>query len=141
MTKHTEKWIRNLIAGLDEHVDPETRRLILERCGRDCITKKMIDRAREVYSDSENLEDFLRRYSGVNSHLHVEEGGVYLVYPKCYCPTVRNIPPEQLSATYCDCSRGWAKALFEGGTGRRVEVVREASVVNGDGECRFRIVF
>lgn len=141
MTKHTEKWVRNLIAGLDEYVDPETRKQILERCGRDCITKKMIDRARELYSDSEDLEDFLRRYSGVNSHLHVEDGSVYLVYPKCYCPTVKNIPPGHLSASYCDCSRGWAKSLFEGATGQLVEVVREASVVNGDGECRFRIVF
>lgn len=140
MTKHTEKWVRNLIVGLDEHVDPETRRLILERCGRDCVTKKMIDRARKVYSESEDLEDFLRRYSGVNSHLYVEEGGVYLVYPKCYYPTVKKIPPGQLSATFCDCSRGWAKALFEGATGRQVEVVREGSVIIGDGECRFRIV-
>ncbi len=141
MTKHTKKWVRNLIAGLDEYIDPETRTLILERCGRDCITGKMIERAREVYSESEDLKDFLRRYSGVNSHLHVEKGSVYLIYPKCYCPTVKDIPAGQLSATYCDCSMGWAKALFEGGTGRQVEVAREASIINGDRECRFRIVF
>jgi predicted hydrocarbon binding protein len=140
MTRHTEKWVKNLMTGLDEHVDEETCRLILERCGRECITKNVIEKAREVYSESEDLEEFLKNYSQVNRHLHLEDDGVYLVYPRCYCPTVKNMRPGQLSATYCDCSRGWAKALFEGATGRKVEVVREKSVVNGDGECRFRII-
>jgi predicted hydrocarbon binding protein len=141
MAKHTEKWIKNLIASLDKLVDEETRKLIFERCGRECIGKRNVTKARKVFLKSENIEDFLYKYSKVNEHLHHEDDGVYLVYPKCYCPVVKNIPPGQLSATYCECSKGWAKELFEGATGRQVEVVREKTILSGDEECRFKIVF
>jgi predicted hydrocarbon binding protein len=53
---------------------------------------------------------------------------------------VNKIPLGQLSATYCNCSRGWAKALFEGALGRPVEVVMEESIVEGDDQCKFRII-
>lgn len=141
MTKHTEKWVRNLIAGLDEHVDVDTCTKILEQCGRNCIGKSTVEKARRVFSKSDSLKDFLEKYAEVNKHLHLEEDKVYLVYPKCYCPTVNKIPPGLLSATYCNCSRGWAKALFEGATGQQVEVIKEKTIIGGDEECRFRIIF
>ena len=141
MAKHTEKWIENLMDSLDELVDEETCKLILERCGRECIGKSTVAKARKVFMKSEDIEGFLYKYSKVNEHLHHEGDGVYLVYPKCYCPVVKNIPPGQLSATYCECSKGWAKALFEGATGRQVEVVREKTILSGDEECRLKIVF
>jgi predicted hydrocarbon binding protein len=52
---------------------------------------------------------------------------------------VNKIPKGKLSKTYCNCSRGWAKALFEGATGKPVEVTMEKSIINGDNECKFRI--
>jgi predicted hydrocarbon binding protein len=53
---------------------------------------------------------------------------------------VNKILPSKLSATYCTCSRGWAKALFEEALGRPVEVIMEESIVKGDKQCKFRIV-
>ena len=40
---------------------------------------------------SENIEDFLYKYSKVNEHLHHDDDGFYLVYPKCYCPIMKNM--------------------------------------------------
>jgi predicted hydrocarbon binding protein len=54
---------------------------------------------------------------------------------------VNKIPKVKLSGTYCNCSRGWAKALFEGALGRPVDVVMEQSIIRGDEQCQFRIVF
>ncbi|MCK4478878.1 hypothetical protein KAU88_10215 [Candidatus Bathyarchaeota archaeon] len=53
---------------------------------------------------------------------------------------MNKIPPRKLSATYCNCSRGWAKELFEGVLGRPVGVIMEKSIIKGDDQCRFRIV-
>ena len=141
LAKYIEKWIKNLMDGLDELVDEETRKLILERCGRRCIGKNTVAKSRKVSLKSENIEDFLYKYSKENEHLHHDDDGFYLVYPKCYCPIIKNIPPGQLSATYCECSTGWAKALFEGATGRPVEVLRKKTILGGDEECRFKIMF
>jgi predicted hydrocarbon binding protein len=140
MTGRTEKWIACLIAGLNEHVDEETRAEILEQCGRQCQSQSLIKKARSIYENSRNIDEFLEKLSQVYKHLHREGGNVYIVYPKCYCSQVNKLPKGKLSGTYCNCSRGWAKALFEGALGRPVEVIKEQSIISGDKQCKFRII-
>lgn len=140
MGKRMERWITCLIAGLDEHVDEETRAKVLEKCGRQCIPQSFIKKARDIYGKSENMDEFLDKFGKVYEQLHREKDRLYIIYPKCYCSNVNKIPPGTLSTTYCNCSRGWAKALFEGALGRPVEVIMEESIVKGDKRCKFRII-
>ena len=140
MGKHSERWIAWLIAAMDETVDEETRTKILEKCGRQCQSENFIKKARKIYEKSKSVDEFLDQFGQVYKNLHREGDKVYIIYPKCYCPNVNKIPPGKLSATYCNCSRGWAKALFEGALGRPVEVIMEKSIVKGDEQCRFRVV-
>jgi predicted ArsR family transcriptional regulator len=140
MGGRTEKWIACLVAGLNEHVDEKTRALILEQCGRQCQSQSFIKKAKGIYQKSKDLDDFLEKFGQTYKHLRREGDRVYLVYPKCYCSQVNKIPKGKLSGTYCNCSRGWAKALFEGALGRAVEVKMEKSIVSGDNECRFRVM-
>ena len=140
MGKHTERWIASLIAALDKHVDEETQAKILEQCGRQCQSESFVKKARKIYEKSENVDEFLKKLGRVYKNLHRKGDKVYIIYPKCYCPNVNKIPPGKLSATYCNCSRGWAKALFEGALGKPVDVIMEESIVNGDEQCKFRIV-
>jgi predicted hydrocarbon binding protein len=129
-----------LMAGLDEHVEKETLAKVLEQCGRQCQSQSLVKKARSIYEKSRDTDDFLDKFGKVYKHLHKEGGSVYIVYPKCYCSIVNKIPPGKLSATYCNCSRGWAKALFEGALKRPVEVAMEESIKQGDKQCRFRII-
>jgi predicted ArsR family transcriptional regulator len=140
MSDRTGKWIAALIDGLDEHVDEKTRALVLEQCGRQCQSQSFIKKARDIYKKSRNTDDFLEKLGRVYKHLHREGDAVYIIYPRCYCSQVKKIPKGKLSGTYCNCSRGWAKALFEGALGRPVEVAMEKSMINGDNECRFRVM-
>jgi predicted hydrocarbon binding protein len=140
MVGRTEKWITTLIEGLDKNVNEKTRAAILEQCGRQCQSPTLIEKAKDIYKKSKNTDDFLEKFGQVYKHLHRERDRVYIVYPKCYCSQVNKIPRGKLSATYCNCSRGWAKALFEVALGRPVEVLMEKSIVNGDAQCKFRIM-
>jgi predicted ArsR family transcriptional regulator len=140
MPGRTEKWIITLIAGLNEHVDEKTRAEILEQCGRRCQSQSFIKKAKSIYQRSKDVDAFLDALRQDYKHLHREGDATYIIYPKCYCSQVNKIPKEQLSAAYCNCSRGWAKALFEGALGRPVEVVMEKSIINGDDECKLRIL-
>ena len=140
MTKRMEQWITCLIDGLDKHVDKETKAMILEQCGRQCQSQSFIEKARKIYKKSQTMREFLKAFSEVYENLHIEGNNIYIVYPKCYCSFVNKIPSGTLSATYCNCSRGWAKELFEKALGRSVEVVMEESIVNGDEQCKFKIV-
>jgi len=140
MSRRTEKWIARLIAGLDEHVDEKTRAVILEQCGRQCQSESSVRKAKAIYENSENIDDFLRRLGQKYKHLHIEGNNVHFIYPKCLCSQVNKIPKGKLSGTYCACSIGWTKALFEGALGKPVEVIMEKSIISGDDECRFKIV-
>ena len=140
MVGRTEKWITNLIDGLNENVDEKTIVKMLEQCGRQCQSQSFIKKAKEIYKKSKNADDFSEKLGRVYKHLHREGDRVYLMYPKCYCSQVNKIPKGKLSGTYCNCSRGWAKALFEGAIGRPVEVIMEKSIINGDNQCKFRVI-
>ncbi len=140
MSARMEKWITCLIEGLDKNVDTETIAKVLEQCGRQCQSQSFVKKAKDIFKKSKNVNDFLDKFGKVYKHLHREGDKVYIVYPKCYCSHVNKIPKGKLSATYCNCSRGWAKELFEGALGRPVEVIMKETIVNGDKQCKFQII-
>lgn len=140
MGSRTEKWIATLMDGLAKNIDEKTLAMVLEKCGRQCQSQGFVKKARSIYQKSNSTEEFLEKLGQIYEHLHVEGNKVYIVYPRCYCSQVNKIPKGKLSGTYCNCSRGWAKALFEGALGKPVEVNMEKSIVNGDDQCKFRII-
>jgi hypothetical protein len=92
-------------------------------------------------SKAKDLNEFLDKLGKVWSHLHREGENLYIVYKKCYCPLGRALLkdyPGQLSS-YCNCSRGWIKEMFEYALKKPVKVELEKSIVHGDNLCRFRI--
>lgn len=139
MSKRMERWITSLIDSLDKNVDEKTKAKILEQCGRQCQSQSFVEKARKIYQQSKNVDEFIDKLSQAYKHLHREGDNVYITYPRCYCPFVNKTPRNKLSWTYCNCSRGWAKQLFEGALGRPVEIVLEKSIVHGDDQCRFKV--
>ena len=136
--KHSHKWIKSLITALETELDEKTRAKILENCGRNCITHSFILRAKACKKDAKNQKEFLDKLSKVWKHLHLEGDNVYVVYEKCYCPFVKAYP-EKLSPTWCNCSRGWIKELFESALGKPVDVKLEKSIKQGDNICKFKV--
>jgi predicted ArsR family transcriptional regulator len=139
MVSTGEKWLCNLISGLEENVDDDTLKEVLENCGRKCQTQSMIKKAKAIYEKSKDVDTFLAEFGQTYKHLHIEKDGAYLVYSKCYCTRVNKIPHGQMPTIYCNCSVGWTKALFEGALGRPVNVTLEKSIIAGDNECRFKV--
>ena len=140
MSSRNEKWIMSLIDGLDKNVDEDTKAKILEQCGRQCQSQIFIKKARGIYQKSKDINDFLDKLGQVYKHLHREGDKIYIIYPRCYCSRVNKIPKGKLSWTCCNCSRGWAKALFEGASGRPVQVLRKETILHGDKQCKFQII-
>lgn len=136
--KHMHKWIESLMEMLDDRVSPDVRIEIFEACGRGCVPQSFIRSAQACKHEAEDDDDFLKRLSKVWGHLKIDGKKVYAVYEKCYCPLVRAYPGE-LSSTFCNCSRGWIKELFESALGREVDVEILSTIRRGDDVCRFEI--
>ena len=139
MVSRGEKWLCDFISGLDKSVDNEKLKQALEDCGRNCQSTSTIKKAKAIYERSKDIDAFLTEFGTTYKHLHREKDGVYITYPRCYCPRVNKIPQSLMPAIYCNCSVGWAKALFEGALGKSVDVKLEKSIIAGDNECRFKI--
>lgn len=147
--KHIHKWIYTLIRNLDAKVDEKTKILVLENCGRACITESFKQKVRKVSKESKNIDDFLNKLSKVWGHLKIKGKDIYVEYPRCYCPIVSSYPGKplkswskrswQLPKSWCNCSRGWIKELFEQSLGKSAKVTLEKSIKQGDKICRFKV--
>jgi predicted hydrocarbon binding protein len=136
--KHLHKWIKSLMENLDAKVDEETRVKVLENCGRTCISRSFIKRAQACKNSARNIDEFLDKLSQIWSHLQRDGDNIYVAYERCYCPLVKAYP-DKLSPTFCNCSRGWIKELFESVLERPVNIELEKSIRQGDDVCRFRV--
>ena len=134
----SSKWVVNVLDALDRLVDEETRIKVLESCGRKCIGAGFLARAEVLAKKSKNPEDFLEKLSKVWKHLHVDKNGVFVVYEQCYCPMVKAYRGE-LSPSFCNCSVGWIKELFERSLNKPVKVEKLGTVKQGSKQCTFRV--
>ena len=138
------KWLATLLAGLDEHVDGETRSRLMEACGKVCARHHAsVDIARSIKQETKNLDEFLEKLNQQKDYWcgkWVREGdAIYSVCKECGCPLVLAGLVE-LTPSFCDCSRGWVKAVFEVALGKPVEVELPQAVGKGDKVCKFVVL-
>ena len=138
------KWLATLMAGLDAEVDERIRAQVMGSCGRACAlhhgsieTVKTIQcNVREI----DELLDELNRQKNFWCGRWVRDGDtIYSVCEECGCPLVRAGLVE-LSPTFCHCSRGWVKAVFETALGSPVKVELEQAIGRGDPVCKFIVL-
>jgi predicted hydrocarbon binding protein len=137
--KFVHDWILNLMENMDEHLDDEVKVSLLEECGRACAGRHA---KAEALKHKGNLDGWLgvfKKWVG-SENVRREANTVRLAYSKCLCPLVQDHPPL-MSKTYCNCSRGWLKEVFETVVEKPVEVKLEDSIMQGGTQCRFLVSF
>lgn len=132
------KWLVNMLETLDSTVDEETRTRILENCGRKCIGGGFLARAQALARKSKDQEEFLEKLGKVWKHLHIDDNGVFVVYEQCYCPMVKAYKGK-LSPSFCNCSVGWIKELFESSLNKSVIVEKLGTIKQESERCKFKI--
>jgi hypothetical protein len=137
----TYRWIEDLMASLEAHVDPETRVAVMEGCGRGCARATALPAAAKNRGDLDGWLKTLARWIGpANVQAAADLGRAEITYPRCLCHLVRQ-GPARLPDAYCDCSRGWLKELFETVLERPVEVTLWESIKRGGEACRFTVTW
>ena len=131
-------WITRFMQSLDAQIDEPRRLALMEARGRSCARGGAIKLAE---ASKGNVDKLLSSLAG---HLGPEgarrEGNVVTIaYPTCFCPLVSEVK-EELSPTYCQCSVGWLKEMFETVSGKPVKVEALETVKRGGRTCRFNVV-
>jgi predicted hydrocarbon binding protein len=133
--------IHGMMDILDRELDDAARFAIMEACGRRCIGSSIIEKARRMQQESQNIDELLERLNQAHiggGHLQREGNFIRAAYDRCYCGSVSQ-SREVFSATYCHCSCGWYRQLFESLLGKPVEVELLGSILQGADCCEFRI--
>lgn len=134
-------WIHSVINMMDQELPQEDRSRLLESCGRSCAHGSgMVEKVQQANLSGKSPEDVFNRLKEPDffgERITQEDGGFITICPECFCPFVKdNI--ENIPGSYCDCTKGWTKQVFETALGRTVDVEIEASIIRGDQQCRIR---
>lgn len=133
--------IRNMMELLDREVAKKTRRELMESCGRRCICDSILKKALRLKEQAEDLDDLLVRLNKAHiggGFLRRDGEAILAEYRRCYCGAVSRTK-SNFPQTYCFCSCGWYRQLFETIFERPVKVELLGSIIQGDDSCRFRI--
>lgn len=135
------KWIKEFIACVDTTLDIDTRNKIMENCSANCISKAVIEKAVEIRKSAKDIDELLVRLNELHiggGDLKREDRVIIGTYHQCYCGLVKNIK-EKMSSTYCNCSKGWFKRLFEAVFGEPIKVELGDTIIQGAAKCTFKI--
>ena len=131
------RWINNILESVNEHLDEDTKVRLMESCGRACARSGVIDSAVVCQGDLDKFLSTMGKWVG-KKNVSREGDAIQVIYEKCYCRLKTQVPVE-LSDTYCSCSSGWLKEMFETVVGKPVDVEIESTINRGAEKCRFLV--
>ena len=113
-------WVKDLMDQADVQLTEPQRKALMEPA---------VDRARRAAPRGEaepfkgRLDEFVADLAAHMGKDAVQRDGdvVKVSYPRCFCPLVAELK-EPLSASYCFCSAGWLKEVYETVSGKPVTV-------------------
>ncbi len=136
-------YVRNMIARMRKYIGNAKTKDIMKSCGMMCcgISSRRI--AGQIRQESNSLKEIIQklnkgRLGGGRLKLKNKNtitGG----YDRCYCGMVSKTRTPFPDLTYCNCSTGWYKQLFETALGRPVSVKIIRSIISGSKTCEFTI--
>lgn len=145
-------WIKKMMLHLDEMIDEPTRVKLLNACGRSCFERAygVPDKRKRPLEFTEGFLKTIEK-SGFKIEYGKETTTVYYGWQEkqnpvglgmkegyCMCPIVEG--ENDISGTFCNCSAGYVKSLFEVYTGKTVKDIQILeSLKRGGKDCRFKV--
>ena len=132
-------WAQNICTDLEKEMDDETIKSIRMDCACGPDAGK-INSLKKLYLSCSSMEAFAEKATSMKQgyEMNYEGESLYLVYPECYCSCVKRVD-KLLSKTWCYCTLGYAKKMFESIFDRPVEVELLGSIKMGDKRCIIKI--
>ncbi|MDH4223083.1 MAG: DUF6144 family protein [candidate division Zixibacteria bacterium] len=151
--EESSNWIKWMVDNMDAMLDQDTRIKLLQACGRSCYINAF-GVAGEEKPTPEAAEQYIKRIESAGYEVQRKDNLTYVYFnwgrnhqnPQglmmqdgyCMCPIVETVLPG-LSPSYCNCSTGYVKEIFERQVGRQVKVDILESIQRGGKDCRFKI--
>jgi predicted hydrocarbon binding protein len=133
-------WVRNTMRRLEENFDFSTLKLIRMNCQCGYKMDEKLQLLRQLINSSSSLEDLVNHKDAIDAGLYYIKGNLYLQFLYCPCPMLAEVDKIETN-TWCQCTTGYSKVLFEKAFNCKVEVDLLKSVKMGDEICLMKINF
>ncbi len=132
------EWVNAAMARLDSAFDADMVKCIRMNCQCGYGIEEKIALVKELKDSASNLEEFAGSQKAHEAGLYYEDGQLYLQFAFCPCPMLEKVSRLE-TKTWCHCSAGYSKALFEKAFGCETEVEMLKSIKTGDDVCLMKI--
>ncbi|WP_343210556.1 DUF6144 family protein [Anaerolentibacter hominis] len=132
-------WVNSTMHRLESKFDPEAVRRIRMNCQCGYGMDEKLALLKELMESAGSLEDMVNSDKAKAAGLFCRDGELYLQFLFCPCPMIAEV--ERLETnTWCQCTAGYSKVLFEKAFGCEVDVELLKSIKTGDDICLMRII-
>lgn len=136
-------WLKKTVKRMEKELGKKTTKSILESCGRKCCGPTSRKIAAKFMNESKTIKEFLKNLNekglGGGRLKLKNKSTITGGYDVCYCGQVKHTKEPFKNTTYCYCSAGWYKQMFESALKRTVEVEVVQTIISGADRCEFII--
>ncbi len=131
-------WVKEAMKRMEAALDKDT--CVKVRMGCQCgygmeEKKKLVE---ELTAEADGMDSFAASKKAREAGLFTENGELYLSFPFCPCPMLADVDRLE-TKTWCYCTMGYSKKLFEEGWGCKVAVELIKAIKAGDDMCLMKI--
>lgn len=133
------EWVKSTMRRLENKFDQEEVRQIRMGCQCGYGMDEKLALVKELMSSASNMDEFANSDKAKAAGLFYEDGTLYLQFLFCPCPMLADVDKLE-SKTWCLCTTGYSKVLFEKAFGCQVDVELLKSIKAGDDKCLMKII-
>ncbi len=133
------EWVKSTMCRLENKFDEETRKKLRMDCQCGYGMEDRVNFITELVAASSNMEEFANSDKAMAAGLYCEQGTLYLKFQFCPCPILAGVDKLETN-TWCLCTTGYSKILFEKAFGCEVKVELLKSIKMGHDICLMKII-
>jgi len=132
-------WVKSTMKRLENNFDELSVKQIRMHCQCGYGMDERLTLLKELINASSNLEEFGNLDKAKSAGLSCLNGELHLEFHFCPCPMLADVNRLDTD-TWCQCTTGYSKVLFEKAFACEVEVELLKSIKMGDGICLMKII-
>ena len=137
------QWFKGFEKGLD-NMNSSSRSCLLKHCAKHCADTGVLQSYLKLYQavngDRDAFYSRLNETGSVRGEVVISNKEYLICFPRCACDLHTEFGVN--TANLCECSR---QSIIYVGTSvwrdDKISVKQEGTILAGDAECRFRIIF
>ncbi len=138
-SENNADWVKSTMSRLENKFDPESTKQIRMSCQCGHAMDEKLALLNDLKAGASNMDEFGNAEKAKAAGMYCEDGVLYLQFPFCPCPMLAEVDRLE-TKTWCECTSGYSKVLFEKAFGCEVDVDLLKSIKAGDDICLMKII-